>query len=120
MNTRRRFLITAPLGAVAAAIACRSEPQTATVAPTSAIPGAPPTFGSGPVSGPAVSSATFAEAERLAQVTMTAAEREVAAASWPRSMAPLLERRGGPPEIAPGPATPPPAPWEPAPPGQDP
>ena len=113
MNTRRRFLITAPLGAVAA-IACRSEPQTAPVAPPAATPGAPPTFGSGPVSGPAVSPSTFAEAERLAQVTMTAAEREVAAASWPRSMAPLLERRAGPRKIALEPTVAPATRWNPA------
>jgi Asp-tRNA(Asn)/Glu-tRNA(Gln) amidotransferase A subunit family amidase len=100
MNTRRRFLITAPVGALAAA-ACRNEPQSASVAPppgpTTA--GAPPTFGAGPISGPAVSPSTFAEAERLAQVTMSATEREMAAASWPRSMAPLLERRVGPRKI---------------------
>src|SRR5258707_14920974 len=113
MNTRRRFLITAPLGAVAAAIACRSEPQTATVAPPPATPGAPPTFGSGPVSGPAVSPATFAEAERLAQVTMTAAEREGAAASRPRAMAPLLERRVGARKNPPVPPRPPAPPGEP-------
>ena len=97
MNTRRQFLITAPLGALAAAVACRNEPQTAGIlAPPPATAGAPPTFGTGPVSGPVVSPATFAEAERLAQVTMTPAERELAAASWRQSMAPLLERRMGP------------------------
>jgi len=52
------------------------------------------------VSGPPVSSATFAEAEKLAQVTMTAPEREMAAASWQRSLAPLLERRVGPRKVA--------------------
>jgi Asp-tRNA(Asn)/Glu-tRNA(Gln) amidotransferase A subunit family amidase len=114
MNTRRRFLITAPLGAAAAVIACRSKPQTATVTPPSATPGAPPTFGSGPVSGPAVSPSTFAEAERLAQVTMSAAEREMAAASWPRSMAPLLERRVGPRKIALEPTVAPATRWNPA------
>jgi Asp-tRNA(Asn)/Glu-tRNA(Gln) amidotransferase A subunit family amidase len=100
MNTRRRFLITAPVGALAAA-ACRNEPQSASVAPPPAptTPGAPPTFGAGPISGPAVSPSTFAEAERLAQVTMSATDREMAAASWPRSMAPLLERRVGPRKI---------------------
>jgi Asp-tRNA(Asn)/Glu-tRNA(Gln) amidotransferase A subunit family amidase len=97
MNTRRQFLITAPLGALAVA-SCRNQSQNAPVPapPPSTTPGAPPTFGAGPVSGPPVSPATFAEAERLAQVTMTAGEREMAAASWPRSMAPLLERRVGP------------------------
>jgi Asp-tRNA(Asn)/Glu-tRNA(Gln) amidotransferase A subunit family amidase len=107
MNTRRQFLITAPLGALAAASACRDKGQTA-ASSTPSTAGAPPTFGTGPVSGPPVSSTTFAEAEKLAQVTMTPAEREMAAASWPRSLAPLLERRVGPrkvaldPSIAPG------------------
>ena len=84
MNTRRRFMITAPIGAIAAAVACGSEPKSTPgpVPPTT--PGAPPTFGTGPVSGPPVSPSTFAEAEKLAQVTMSAAEREMAAASWQR------------------------------------
>ena len=98
MNTRRQFLIKAPLGMIAAAVACRNEPQT-TIVPVST-PGAPPTFGTGAVSGPPVSTTTFAEAERLVQVTMSAPEREMAAASWRRSMAPLLERRAGPRKVA--------------------
>jgi Asp-tRNA(Asn)/Glu-tRNA(Gln) amidotransferase A subunit family amidase len=108
MNTRRRFLITAPVGAIAAAVGCGSEPKRTPAPLAPATPGAPPTFGTGPVSGPPVSPSTFAEAEQLAQVTMSAAEREMAAASWQRSMAPLLERRVGPrtialpPEVAPG------------------
>ena len=99
MNTRRRFLITAPLGALAAGIACRDQ-QSATVATLPTTPGAPPTFGTGPVSGPPVSPATFAEAEKLAQVTMSPAEREMAAATWRQSMAPVLERRVGPRKVA--------------------
>ena len=107
MNTRRRFLITAPLGALAAAVACRTDSQHAAVSAPPATAGAPPTFGNGPVSGPPVTPATFAEAEKLAQVTMTVPERELAAASWRVSLAPLLERRVGPrtitldPDIAP-------------------
>src|SRR5690348_2018827 len=97
-STRRQFLVAALAGSAAA---CRREP----VQPPSASgapppPGAPPTFGAGPESGPAVSPATFAEAEKLAQVTMSAAEREMAAASWRKSMAPLLERRVGPRKVA--------------------
>ncbi len=90
-----------PLGALAASAACRSDPQSATVSTPSppTTPGAPPTFGTGPVSGPAVSPSTFSEAERLVQVTLSPAEREMAAASWQRSMAPLLERRVGPRKI---------------------
>jgi Asp-tRNA(Asn)/Glu-tRNA(Gln) amidotransferase A subunit family amidase len=115
MNTRRQFLITAPMGAiVAAAVACRDNrqpPETGTPAPPA---GAPPTFGTGPVSGPPVSQATFAEAEKLAQVTMTPAERDMAAASWPRSMAPFLERRVGPRKVAIDPAIAPATRWNPA------
>src|SRR6267142_6947184 len=100
MNTRRQFLIAAPLGALGAAVACRSEQQGATVSAPPTPPGAPPTFGTAPASGPPVSPSTFAEAEKLSQVTMSAAEREMAAASWRQSMAPLLERRVGPRTIA--------------------
>jgi len=105
MNTRRQFLITAPIGVLGAVVACGNQPRSA--ATSSSTPGAPPTFGTGPVSGPPVAPSTFAEAEKLAQVTMTPAEREMAAASWRRSMAPLLERRVGPrkvtidPDVAP-------------------
>lgn len=90
MNSRRQFLIKAPIGFLAAATASRADqPQ---VLP----PGAPPTFGTAPAVGPEISSATFAAAEKLAQVAMTAAEREMAARSWRSSMATMLERRVGP------------------------
>ncbi len=114
MNTRRKFLITAPMGALAVAVACRDTRQTGsapTPAPTTA--GAPPTFGTGPVSGPPVSATTFEEAEKLVQVTMTPAERQMAAASWPRSMAPLLERRLGPRKVAIDPSLAPATRWDP-------
>ncbi len=112
MNTRRRFLITAPLGMLGAAVACRAEPPSAGVS-TPSTPGAPPTFATAPESGPAVSSATFAEAEKLVQVTMSAAERDMAAASWRRSMAPLLERRTGPRKVALDPQMAPATRWNP-------
>ena len=95
MNTRRQFFITAPLGLLGAAAACRGEEQKPVATPPST-PGAPPTFGSAPAVGPEVSSQTFAEAEKLAQVHMSDAERSMAAASWRTSMAFLLERRAGP------------------------
>jgi Asp-tRNA(Asn)/Glu-tRNA(Gln) amidotransferase A subunit family amidase len=47
-----------------------------------------------------VTPATFVEAEKLAQVTMTDAERQMAAETWRRSLAPLLERRTGPRKLA--------------------
>ena len=89
MNTRRQFLIRAPLGVLVAAAACGRE----------ATPGAPPTFGTGAGSGPEITPATLAEAEKLMQVTMTPAERQLAADSWRRSMAPYLERRTGPRKV---------------------
>ena len=96
MNTRRQFLLTAQLGLLSTIAACRDENQAPAQPPT---PGAPPTFGTLPAMGPEVSAATFAEAEKLAQVTMTPAEREMAAKSWRRSMAAMLERRTGPRKV---------------------
>jgi Asp-tRNA(Asn)/Glu-tRNA(Gln) amidotransferase A subunit family amidase len=115
VNTRRQFLITAPLGALASAVACRNDTQTGAGSSSSpTTPGAPPTFGAGPISGPPVSSSTFAEAEKLAQVTMSPAERDMAAVSWPRSLAPLLERRVGPRKIALEPELAPATQWNPS------
>jgi Asp-tRNA(Asn)/Glu-tRNA(Gln) amidotransferase A subunit family amidase len=100
MNTRRQFLIRAPLGFLVTAAACRGEAPAPAPQSTTATPGAPPTFGTGAGSGPEVTPATFAEAEKLMQVTMTPAEREQAASSWRTSMAPYLERRTGPRKVA--------------------
>lgn len=99
MNTRRQFLLRAPLGFLVAATACRNESPTSNSESTPATAGAPPTWGAGPGSGPPVTPATFAEAEKLMQVTMTAAEREQAADSWRALLAPYLERRTGPRKV---------------------
>jgi Asp-tRNA(Asn)/Glu-tRNA(Gln) amidotransferase A subunit family amidase len=118
MNTRRQFLIRAPLGVLVAATACQNDgpsPSAQTAAP--ATPGAPPTFGTGTGSGPAVTPATFAEAEKLVQVTMTPAERQQAAESWRQSLAPYLERRTGPRKVAIAATDAPAAIWDPALPG---
>ncbi len=116
MNTRRQFLIRAPLGFLTAAVACRDGAPPA-AASHAGDAGAPPTFGTGPVSGPAVSPATFAEAEKLMQVTMTAAERQQAADAWPRSLAPYLERRTGPRRVDIAPTDSPAMLWNPVLPG---
>src|SRR5438876_279124 len=100
MNTRRQFLVRAPLGFLTAAVACRHEGPSSGSPSTPATPGAPPTFGTGVGSGPVVSPETFAEAEKLMQVTMTPAERQQAADSWRQSLAPYLERRTGPRKVA--------------------
>src|SRR6266498_1369630 len=99
MNTRRQFLLRAPLGVLVVAAACRKGPPSNSQS-TPVTPGAPPTFGTGTGSGPAVTPATFAEAEKLIQVTMTPAERQQAADSWRQSLAPYLERRTGPRKVA--------------------
>jgi hypothetical protein len=101
MNTRRQFLIHAPLAFLVTATACREQaPAPATASNPPATAGAPPTFASAPGVGPDVTPATFAEAEKLMQVTMTAAERAQAASTWRSSMAPYLERRTGPRRVA--------------------
>jgi Asp-tRNA(Asn)/Glu-tRNA(Gln) amidotransferase A subunit family amidase len=106
VNTRREFLIRAPLGLVGAVAACRGETGTPADGQP-ATPGAPVAFNTAPAVGPEVSATTFAEAEKLVQVTMTDAERTMAVGSWRKAMAPMLERRTGPrkvplePEVAP-------------------
>src|SRR5215471_16733652 len=122
MNTRRRFLIRAPLGFLVGAAALRGGARAAGAAldpdphaappaaappssaappaPPDSTPGAPPTFGTGTGSGPAVTPATFAEAEKLMQVTLTPEERQQAADTWRQSIAPYLERRTGPRAVA--------------------
>jgi Asp-tRNA(Asn)/Glu-tRNA(Gln) amidotransferase A subunit family amidase len=111
MNTRRQFLIRAPLSFLVTASACRAQaPDAQSTAPP---PGAPPTFGTAPGAGPEVAPATFAEAEKLVQFTMTAVERRQAAESWRTSMANYLERRTGPRKIALTPTEAPASLWNP-------
>src|ERR1044072_5629606 len=99
MNTRRQFLIRPPLSLLVATAALKSgSSQTPSQTPTT--PGAPPTFGTGAGSGPAVTPETFAEDEKLMQITMQTAERQQAAESWRTSLAPYLERRTGPRKVS--------------------
>ena len=118
MNTRRQFLIRAPLSALVVAAVARGEALSADPqAPPVTTPGAPPTFGTGVGAGPAVTAGTFAEAEKLVQVTMSPAERQQAAGSWRESMAPYLERRTGPRNVAIAPTDAPATLWNPLLPG---
>ncbi|MBV8500993.1 MAG: amidase [Paucibacter sp.] len=92
MNTRRRFLVQAPLlAAAASARAADTPPGTA---------GAPPTWATAPGVGPDVTPQTFAEAGKLMQVSMKPAELAQAASAWRNTMAPLMERRSGPKHVA--------------------
>jgi Asp-tRNA(Asn)/Glu-tRNA(Gln) amidotransferase A subunit family amidase len=120
LNTRRQFLIRAPLGLAATVAACRGESDTSakqTGAPpptTPTTPGAPVAFNTAAAVGPEVSATTFAEAEKLAQVTMTDAERAMAVGSWRTAMAPMLERRTGPRKVPLEPELAPATVWDPA------
>jgi Asp-tRNA(Asn)/Glu-tRNA(Gln) amidotransferase A subunit family amidase len=103
MNTRRQFLIRAPIGVLVAAAACGKETPPASAPPAQATPttpGAPPAFATAPGVGPAITPTTFVEAEKLMQVTMTPADRQQAVDSWRSAMAPYLERRTGPRKVA--------------------
>jgi Asp-tRNA(Asn)/Glu-tRNA(Gln) amidotransferase A subunit family amidase len=93
-KSRRQFLTETSLFLLAAA--CHGHAQQTGEVPA----GMPSAFGEGPATGPAVSPATFAESEKLAQVEMTEAERAMAARTWARTMAPLYERRTGPRKVA--------------------
>jgi Asp-tRNA(Asn)/Glu-tRNA(Gln) amidotransferase A subunit family amidase len=108
MNPRRQFLIQAPAGLLGAAAAARAADP---VAPP---PGAPPTFGTAPAVGPEVSASTFAEAEKLVQVSLRPAQREQAATSWRNTMPAMLERRTGPRTVALPASVAPASQWQPA------
>jgi hypothetical protein len=99
MNTRRQFLIRAPLGFLVAAGGCRNELPSTNPQSTPTTAGAPPAWAIGPGAGPPVTATTFAEAEKLMQVTMNTADRRQAADSWRQLLAPYLERRTGPRKV---------------------
>jgi len=95
-KSRREFLITSSAALVAAAVAPQLEGQEQTPPPA----GSPPAFGTAPPVGPEVSSATFAQAEKLVQVELNERDRAEAAQNWRQSMAALYERRTGPRKVA--------------------
>ena len=101
MNTRREFLIKTPIALLSVAAGCRPSTPAGTegAAASQATPGAPTTFATASGAGPQVTASTFEAAERLMQVTLTPAERVLAAESWRASMAPYLERRTGPRKV---------------------
>jgi Asp-tRNA(Asn)/Glu-tRNA(Gln) amidotransferase A subunit family amidase len=97
-RSRREFLTTTSLAVLGAAAIYRAEARVQN--PGNLPPGAPPAFGAGPPVGPAVAASTFAEAEKLTQFPLTESERAMAAASWPRTLASVYERRTGPRKLA--------------------
>ena len=92
MNTRRRFLVQAPL--IAAAASAKAADSADTPA------GMPPAWGTAPGVGPEITPQTIAEASKLAQVRMKPAEVAQVAGAWRSTMAPLMERRSGPKKLA--------------------
>ncbi len=110
MKSRRQFLINAPIGLLgaSAAMSVSADPP-----PSTPPAGAPPTFGSAPPVGPEVTPTTFAEAEKLMQLSMSPVDREMAATSWRVSMAGMLERRTGPRRVALSDDLPPASVWNP-------
>ncbi len=104
MNTRRQFLLKAPVVALGAAAACRNPgaapDRPGGTAQDSSTPGAPPTFGTMTTAGPPVSPRTFEEAEKLVRIAHTPAEREQMAGAWNRSISAMMERRVGPRTVA--------------------
>ncbi len=94
-RSRREFLAQSSMGLVGAVVGGEATVE----AQTPTTPGAPPAFGTAPPVGPEVSPATFVEAEKLMQVTMSPAHRAEAAGNWRQSMAAVYERRTGPRKV---------------------
>ncbi|HXM59580.1 MAG TPA: amidase [Terriglobales bacterium] len=113
-KSRRQFLAATSLTLLGAAAASLSKAQVSADLP----PGSPSAFGTGPAVGPEVTVSTFAEAEKLVQVSLSDAERAMAAASWRKTMAGLYERRTGPRNLALESTLAPASRWDPMLPGQ--
>ena len=95
-KSRRQFLTQTPLALLGAAVATYGQDQK----PAELPPGAPPAFGTATPVGPEVSPATFAQAEKLVEVELTADELAQAAGNWRSAMAPVYELRVGPHKVA--------------------
>ncbi|HKV23215.1 MAG TPA: amidase [Candidatus Acidoferrum sp.] len=99
-KTRREFLTNTSLGLLGVAVAGNAATAEQQQKPGAPPAGTPPAFGTGPAVGPEVSPETFAEAEKLVQIELSEAERQMAASSWRGNMAALYERRTGPRKVA--------------------
>jgi Asp-tRNA(Asn)/Glu-tRNA(Gln) amidotransferase A subunit family amidase len=102
--SRREFLTYGSASLLGAAIQAKAQatatPEQKPNQTPNQTPGTPTAFGTAPPVGPEVTTATFAEAEKLVQVEMTPADRATAASNWRMQMAPLYERRTGPRKLA--------------------
>lgn len=95
-KSRREFLLNLAASSFGAAVISVAHAQQPTAPPA----GEPPAFGTAPPVGPKVGTPTFAEAEKLVQVTLSSAHQAEAAGNWRSAMAPLYERRAGPRKVA--------------------
>jgi Asp-tRNA(Asn)/Glu-tRNA(Gln) amidotransferase A subunit family amidase len=103
MPTSRRKFLSVTGAALASAAAARADEPVKSVtpaAPPAPIAGTPPVFGTGPTVGPAVTPATFAEAEKLVRITHTPKDAAQMALNWRESVAGVTERRTGPRTLA--------------------
>jgi Asp-tRNA(Asn)/Glu-tRNA(Gln) amidotransferase A subunit family amidase len=98
-RSRREFLAQSSMGLIGAVVAGEVAEAQVSGSPQVPTPGAPPAFGTAAPVGPEVSTATFIEAEKLVQVTMSPAHRAEAAGNWRESMAAVYERRVGPRKV---------------------
>jgi Asp-tRNA(Asn)/Glu-tRNA(Gln) amidotransferase A subunit family amidase len=113
-KTRREFLTSTTVGLLGAAVATNAQQQKPGEPPA----GTPPAFGTGPAVGPEVSTTTFVEAEKVVQVEMKSADRDMVASTWRGNMASLYERRTGPRSVAIEAEVAPYSKWDPVLPGQ--
>ena len=112
-RSRREFLSELSVGLLSLSAGFQVQEQK----PPNPPPGAPPAFGTARPVGPEISPGTFAEAEKLVRVEMTASERAEAAGNWRKSMAALYERRTGPRKVSLQPGLSPATRWDPVLPG---
>jgi len=97
-NSRREFLTKSSMSLLGAAMMTNAA-EAATRKQTLLTPGAPPAFDTSAPVGPAVTPATFAEAQKLMRVELSPGELAETAGNWQQSMAALYERRQGPKKI---------------------
>ena len=123
-QSRRQFLTHTTLAVLAAGAVPRGATATSAdlpaALPPSAPAGAPSAFATSPAAGPPVSASTFAGAEKLMRIELTAGERKAAADTWRGAMAPLYERRTGPNKVSLERTLVPASRWDPRLPGQQP
>ncbi len=106
---RRAFLVEAAVGLAAAATSAAGVAPAEAQDPSQQQPaGAPPAFGTGPVT----------EAEKLVQIELTKPQLEMAASSWRGNLASVYERRTGPHKLDLPPSVVPYSSWNPVLPGR--